>query len=101
MPQDLRLSADGMTFYMADMFNGGVSVDAATFTETGFIHTGVDAHGLNVSRAGKFLYVANRSSKFMPDRPRGNGSVSVVEFATNKVVATWTIPAEAAPTWAM
>jgi len=90
MPRDLRLSA-GTTFYETDRFNGGVfTVDAATFTETGFIHTGVGAHGLNVSADGKFLYFANRGSKFMPDRPRGNGSVSVVKFATNKVVATGT-----------
>jgi FtsP/CotA-like multicopper oxidase with cupredoxin domain len=81
--QDWRLTDDGQI--------------AGGFTETGFIHTGVDAHGLNVSRDGKFLYVANRSSKFMPDRPRGNGSVSVVEFAINKVVATWTIPGGGSP----
>ena len=98
MPQDVRLSADGKTFYVTDMFNGGVfTIDAATFTETGFILTGVGAHGLNISRDGKFLYVANRGSKFMPDKPRGNGSISVIEFATNKVVANWTIPGGGSP----
>ena len=98
MPRDLRLSADGTTFYETDMFNGGVcTVDAATFTETGFIHTGVGAHGLNVGPYSKFLYFANRGSKFMPDRPRGNGSVSVVKFASNKVVATETITGGGSP----
>lgn len=98
MPQDIRLSPDGKTFYVTDMFNAGVfTIDAATFKETGFIPTGIGAHGLNVSRDGKFLYVANRGSKFMPDRPRGPGSVSVIEFATNKVVANWPIPGGGSP----
>ena len=98
MPQDVRLSANGKTFYVTDMFNASVfTIDAATFTESGFVQTGVGAHGLNVSRDGKFLYVANRGSKFMPDRPRGNGSVSVIDFATNKVVANWTIPGGGSP----
>jgi YVTN family beta-propeller protein len=98
MPQDIRLSADGKTFYVTDMFNGGVfTIDATTFSETGFIPTGIGAHGLNVSRDSKFLYVSNRGSKFMPDKPRGNGGVSVIEFATNKVVANWTIPGGGSP----
>ena len=98
MPQDVRLSADGKTFYVTDMFNAGVfTIDAATFTETGFIHTGIGAHGLNVSRDGRFLYVSNRGSKFMPDRPRGTGSVSVIEFSTNKVVANWIVPGGGSP----
>ena len=98
MPQDVRLSADGKTFYVTDMFNGGVfTIDAATFTETGFIPTGVGAHGLNISRDGRFLYVANRGSKFMPDKPRGTGSISVIEFATNKIVANWKIPGGGSP----
>ena len=98
MPQDVRLSANGKTFYVTDMFNAGVfTIDAATFAESGFIETGVGAHGLIVSRDGKFLYVANRGSKFMPDRARGTGSVSVIDFATNKVVANWTIPGGGSP----
>ena len=98
MPQDVRLSANGRTFYVTDMFNAGVfTVDAATFTESGFIHTGIGAHGLNISRDGRFLYVANRGSKFMPDKPHGNGSISVIDFATNKVVSSWAIPGGGSP----
>jgi DNA-binding beta-propeller fold protein YncE len=93
IPQGICLSPDGMTFYVTDVFNAGVfKVDAATFKEAGFIATGVGTHGLNFSQDGNFLYVANRGSKFMPDQPRGVGSVSVIEFATNKVVANWPIP---------
>ncbi|MBG1231546.1 hypothetical protein F8B91_04285 [Aestuariivirga litoralis] len=98
MPQDVRLSPDGKTFYVTDMMNDGVFlVDAATFNETGFIFTGKGAHGLNVSRDGKSLYVANRGSNRMPDRHSGPGSVSVINFATNAVEHTWLIPGGGSP----
>ena len=46
-PQDVRISADGRVFYVADMYRGGVHlIDTATFTEQGFLPTGRDAHGL-------------------------------------------------------
>ncbi len=98
MPQDVRLSPDGKTFYVTDMMNDGVFlVDAATFKETGFIETGIGAHGLTTSRDGKRLYVGNRGSNRMPDKAGGRGSVSVIEFATNKVVAQWPIPGGGSP----
>jgi YVTN family beta-propeller protein len=98
MPQDVRLSPDGKTFYITDMMNDGVFlVDAATFKETGFIETGKGAHGLTTSRDGKKLYVGNRGSNRMPDKAGGAGSVSVIEFATNKVVAQWPIPGGGSP----
>jgi YVTN family beta-propeller protein len=98
MPQDVRLSPDGKTFYVTDMMNDGVFlVDAETFKETGFIETGVGAHGLTTSRDGKRLYVGNRGSNRMPDKAGGKGSVSVIEFATNKVVAQWPIPGGGSP----
>lgn len=98
MPQDVRLSPDGKTFYVTDMMNDGVFlVDAATFKETGFILTGKGAHGLTTSRDGKRLYVGNRGSNRMPDKAGGPGSVSVIEFATNKVVAQWPIPGGGSP----
>jgi YVTN family beta-propeller protein len=98
MPQDVRLSPDGKTFYVTDMMNDGVFlVDADTFKETGFIATGKGAHGLTTSRDGKRLYVGNRGSNRMPDKAGGPGSVSVIEFATNKVVAQWPIPGGGSP----
>ncbi len=98
MPQDVRLSPDGKTFYVTDMINDGVFlVDAATFTEKSFMFTGKGAHGLNVSRDGKYLYVANRGSNRMPDRAGGPGSVSVINFATNAVEHTWLIPGGGSP----
>ena len=64
-------------------------VDAQTFRRIGFIPTGSRAHGLYPSRDSRYLFVSNR----------GEGSISVISFATRKVVHKWRIPAEAAPTW--
>ncbi|MEX6509214.1 hypothetical protein [Jiella sp. M17.18] len=97
-PQDIRLSADGKVFYVADMMNDGVYlIDGNSFKEVGFVKTGVGAHGLNVSRDGKKLYVSNRGTHRMPGGPHGPGSISVIDFATRAVVATWPIPGGGSP----
>ena len=98
MPQDVRASPDGRTFYVADMMADGVHVvDGASFRQTGFIPTGVGAHGLYPSRDGKSLYVANRGTNFVHGKPLGKGSVSVIDFASGKVVKTWPIPGGGSP----
>ena len=98
MPQDIRVSPDGRRFYVADMVSDGVHVvDFATFRQVGFVPTGTGAHGLYPSRDGKLLYVANRGSNRIRGRPRGNGSVSVMDFATEAVIATWAIPGGGSP----
>jgi YVTN family beta-propeller protein len=98
MPQDVRASPDGSRFYIADMMADGVHiVDFATFRQVGFIPTGVGAHGLYPSRDGKLIYVANRGSNKIRGKPRGPGSVSVVDFATEKVIAEWKIPGGGSP----
>jgi YVTN family beta-propeller protein len=98
MPQDVRVSPDGKVFFVADMKAGGVFVvDGATFTEIGFIKTGIGTHGLYPSRDGTKLYVANRGSAHVFGPPRGKGSVSVIDFNTRQVVATWTIPGGGSP----
>jgi len=82
-PQDVKLEPAGRVFYVADMNLGGVHlIDGATFRAIGFIPTGADAHGLYPSRDGRRLFVSNR---------RG-ASVSVIDFATRKVIATWHFP---------
>ena len=82
-PQDVRLSPDGNVFYVADQNLSGVDlIDAASFTKIGFIHTGAGAHGLYPSRNTKSLYVSNRIA----------GTISVIDFATRTVTATWPIP---------
>ncbi len=98
MPQDIRVSADGSRFYVADMREGGIHVvDGEAFTKIGFIATGVGAHGLYPSRDGTQLYVANRGSSTIGAPPGGAGSVSVVDFATDTVVANWPVPDGGSP----
>jgi YVTN family beta-propeller protein len=98
MPQDIRISPDGKVFYVADMMADGLFVvDGESFSEIGFIATGKGTHGLYPSRDGKKLYVANRGSNKIHGPPHGKGSVSVVDFATRKVEATWPIPGGGSP----
>ncbi len=98
MPQDIRVSPDGKTFFVADMKAGGVFViDGDGFKETGFIQTGVGTHGLYPSRDGTKLYAANRGSSRIHGPPHGKGSVSVIDFATRRIVATWPIPGGGSP----
>jgi len=82
-PQDIKLEPAGRIFYVADMRRGGVyEIDGARMRVVGFIATAFDAHGLYPSRDGRYLYVSNRRS----------GSISVISFATRRVVATWRLP---------
>ena len=98
MPQDIRASPDGRRFYIADMHADGVHiVDGASFTQVGFIATGLGAHGLYPSRDGKRLYVANRGSHKIHGSRLGNGGVVVIDFATEKVVARWPVPGGGSP----
>ena len=98
MPQDIRISPDGKHFYIADMDADGVHVvDGESFKEVGFIATAIGAHGLYPSRDGKKLYVANRSTHKIHGKTSGPGSVAVIDFATEKVVAVWPIPGGGSP----
>ncbi len=98
MPQDIRASPDGTLFFVADMKAGGVFVvDGVPFTETAFIRTGIGTHGLYPSRDGTKLYVANRGTSHVYGPPKGKGSVSVIDFATRQIVATWPIPGGGSP----
>ncbi len=98
MPQDIRLSPDGRVFYVANMMTDGVSlIDADSFKEIGFVATGIGTHGLYPSRDGKKLYVSNRGSHAVGGPPHGRGTVSVIDFATRKVDATWPIPGGGSP----
>jgi YVTN family beta-propeller protein len=88
MPQDCKLSPDGKVFYVANMEANGVHlIDGDSFKQLGFLPTGKGTHGLYVSRDSKYLYVSNR----------GEGTVSLVSFATRKVVTKWVIPGGGSP----
>jgi DNA-binding beta-propeller fold protein YncE len=87
-PQDVKLSPDGSVFYVADMNADGVwIVDARQFRVLRFLPTGRGAHGLYPSRDAKYLYVTNRMA----------GSISVISFATRRIVHTWHIPGGGSP----
>ena len=82
MPQDVKLSPDGKVFYVADMASNGVwEIDRTGRHVLGFIHTGAGAHGLYPSRDAKRLYITNRSE----------GTISVLDFATRRLVAKWDV----------
>ncbi|MDQ1008189.1 YVTN family beta-propeller protein [Streptomyces sp. V4I23] len=88
MPQDVKLSPDGKTFYIADMIAHGVWVlDGEKFTEPALIPTGKGAHGLYISRDSKEMYIPNR----------GEGSISVFDFARNKLTKKWWLPDGGSP----
>ena len=98
MPQDIRVSPDGSVFYVADLLGDGIiKVDGVAFKETGFIRTGVGAHGLYPSRDGTKLYVANRGTHSIGGTPRSLGGVSVLDFASQTVIANWTVPNGGSP----
>ena len=98
MPQDIRSAPDGKRFYIADMHADGVHIiDGESLSYVGFISTGIGAHGLYPSRDGKSLYVANRGSHKIHGPKLGNGGVSVIDFATEKVVARWPVPGGGSP----
>jgi len=98
MPQDIRISPDGKIFYVADMKADGVFlVDGEKFSEIGFLKTGVGTHGLYPSRDGTQLYIANRGSNKVFGPPHGKGSVSVVDFASRKILQTWPMPGGGSP----
>ena len=98
MPQDVRVSPDGKTFFIADMMADGVHlVDFDSFRQMGFIPTGVGTHGLYPSRDGKRLYVANRGSNRIRGSADGKGSVSVIDFASRSVIVNWPVPGGGSP----
>ena len=69
------------------MANGIYLVDPVNLTRIGFIPTGTGAHGLYVSRDSKVLYISNR----------GEGSVTVLDLATRKILTKWKIPHGGSP----
>jgi len=82
-PQDIRLSPDGRTFYVADMDrNRLLRVGWRSFSVVGHIDTPAMPHGIYPSRDGRRLYVSDRMA----------GKVSVVSVAKNAIVDTWSAP---------
>ncbi|ARG98357.1 YncE family protein [Legionella micdadei] len=98
MPQDIRLSPDGLTFYVADMLRDGVVlIDAGNFREIGFIPTGIGTHAVYPSRDGKYFYVSNRGCHHLNCPPHGPGNITVIDPKTQTIATTWPIPGGGSP----
>ncbi|MCF3146991.1 YncE family protein [Streptomyces platensis] len=88
MPQDVKISPDGRTWYVADMMADGIWVlNGDRFDRPRLMPTGKGAHGLYVSRDSKHMYVSNR----------GEGSISLLDFRTGKLVDKWHIRGGGSP----
>ncbi len=98
MPQDIRSSPNGRVFYVADMrANGVYLVDPQAFRRIGFVATGKGTHGIYPSRDGRLLYISNRGWNTTAGGRRGPGSVTVLDPATQRIVATWPVPGGGSP----
>lgn len=93
MPQDVKISPDGRTWYIADMTSHGVWVlDGDAFTTPKLVKTGNGAHGLYISRDSKYMYISNR----------GEGSITLWEFTPGGengggIKTKWHIPGGGSP----
>ncbi|MEU5433203.1 PQQ-binding-like beta-propeller repeat protein [Streptomyces sp. NPDC020719] len=88
MPQDVKMSPDGKTFYVADMMAHGMWVlDGDRFSTPTLLPTGKGCHGLYISRDSKEMYISNR----------GEGSISIFDFAQNKLTKKWHLPDGGSP----
>ncbi|MEU9456376.1 YncE family protein [Streptomyces sp. NPDC048277] len=88
MPQDVKISPDGKLFYIADMMADGLWIlDGDRFTKPAFLPTGKGAHGLYVSRDSRVMYVSNR----------GEGTISVFDFAQKRLTEKWRLPGGGSP----
>lgn len=87
-PQDIKLSPDGSTFFIADSQQGGLwVVDRAATKVERHIPTGKGSHGIYLSRDAKQMYVTNRIE----------GSISVLDANTGAAITKWTLPGGASP----
>jgi YVTN family beta-propeller protein len=86
-PQDVKISPDGKTFYIADMMSDGIWAMSAPWGKLTYIQTGFGAHGLYVTRDAKNLVITNRDES----------SISILDFSTNKIVHKYKIPGNASP----
>ncbi|MGW5867028.1 YncE family protein [Streptomyces sp. NPDC055239] len=88
MPQDVKISPDGKTFYVADMMADGMWVlSGDKFDKPKLLHTGKGTHGLYVSRDSREMYVSNR----------GEGTISVFDFPKNRLTKKWKLPQGGSP----
>ncbi|MET7287458.1 hypothetical protein [Streptomyces sp. NPDC005573] len=88
MPQDVKISPDGKLFYIADMAANGMWIlNGDTFAKPTFLATGKGAHGLYVSRDSRVMYISNR----------GEGTISLYDFARHRLTGKWRLPGGGSP----
>ncbi|WP_043263532.1 surface antigen [Streptomyces sp. CT34] len=88
MPQDVKISPDGKTWYVADMMADGVWIlNGDTFGRPKLLPTGKGTHGLYVSRDSRHMYISNR----------GEGTISLLDFRTGELVGKWHIRGGGSP----
>ncbi|WP_079249654.1 YncE family protein [Streptomyces sp. IMTB 2501] len=88
MPQDVKVSPDGRTWYIADMTRDGVWVlDGDRFTAPHLLPTGKGAHGLYVSRDSRTLFISNR----------GEGTISLLDLPSGRLRGKWRLPGGGSP----
>ncbi|MEV8567802.1 YncE family protein [Streptomyces sp. NPDC051322] len=88
MPQDVKISPDGKTFYIADMKANGMWVlNGDKFTTPKLLPTGKGAHGLYISRDSREMYISNREE----------GTISIFDFPKNKLTKKWVLPHGGSP----
>ena len=87
MPQDVKLSPDGKTFYIADMMSDGIWIMKAPWGPLKFLKTGIGAHGLYITRDSQRMLISNRNE----------GSISVLRLSDSAIIAKWKIPGGGSP----
>jgi hypothetical protein len=87
MPQDVKISPDGKTFYIADMMSDGVWIMKAPWSTLTLLKTGKGSHGLYVTRDSQNMIITNRNE----------GTISILRFSDNKLIAKWKIPGGGSP----
>lgn len=88
MPQDVRLSPDGRTFYVADMGRDRLlTIPWDRFRVAHAYPTLMMPHGIYFSRDQRSLYLTDRKS----------GAVQVFDLARHRFTATWRIPGGGSP----
>jgi YVTN family beta-propeller protein len=88
MPQDVKISPDGKTFYIADMKADGIWVlNGDRFSAPKLLPTGKGCHGLYISRDSREMYISNR----------GEGTISIFDFRRNKLIKKWVLPHGGSP----
>ena len=91
-PTGVTVSPDGNKIYVTNSKDNDVSVvNTQTNAVIATIPVGLDPRGVAVNPDGNKIYVINNNYNGSDPGYHGNGTVSVIDAATNKVIATLTV----------